>query len=281
VHPLHQMRRVRAFRRIARVVDRRVWATLYGVPHPVRVYLLRNASYLLNRRSPEPRMAALVLAILRTRTSACFWDVGSHIGYYSWLVASASPGTKVLAIEPDPTNYAMLQESRAYAPQVDILDVAVSRADGSATFLRDDVSGATGTLERQQETFNLRNYGETSQPMAVRTRSLDSVALERGFPDFLKIDIEGHEAQALEGGAHLLARRPLILIEAFDGSSPALALLRSAGYRLLGADSLTDALPHDGNYLAIAEEEAGLLSPLREAYRRALADAGVTAAAGS
>ena len=143
----------------------------------------------------------------------------------------------MLAIEPDPTNCAMLQESRAYAPHVDILDVAVSLADGSATFLRDDVSGATGTLEHQQEAFNLRNYGETSQPMAVRTRSLDSVAQERGFPDFLKIDIEGHEAQALEGGAHLLARRPLILIEAFDPSSPALAQLRAAGYRLLGADS--------------------------------------------
>jgi FkbM family methyltransferase len=279
VHPLHQLRRLRVFRRIARAVDRPVWAKLYGVPHPVRVYLLRNGSYLLNRRSPEPHVAALMLAILRTRKTAYFWDVGAHIGYYSWLVASASPETKVLAIEPDPTNCAMLRESRAYAPQVDILDVAVSRVDGTATFLADDVSGATGTLECQRETFNLRNYRETSRLLIVPTRSLDSVGLERGFPDLLKIDVEDHEDPVIEGGARLLACRPLVLIETFDRSSPALARLRAGGYRLLGADSLTEAPPGDGNYLAVAEEDAGLLMPLREAYRAALADAGLAAAA--
>ena len=161
------MRRVRAFRVLARAIDRRVWAKLYGLPHPVRLYVLRNASYLLNRRSPEPHVAALVLAILRTRPVACFWDVGANIGYYSWLAASASPATKVLAIEPDSTNLAILRESRTYAPRVDVLDVAVSMVDGRATFLPDDVSGATGTLESAPDTFNLRNYGAKSRPIGV------------------------------------------------------------------------------------------------------------------
>jgi FkbM family methyltransferase len=281
VHPLHQIRRVRAFRALARAVDRPVWARVYGVPHPVRLYLLRNASYLLNRCSPEPHVAALVLAILRTRPVGCFWDVGANIGYYSWLVASASPATKVLAIEPDPTNLAVLRESRAHAPQVEVLDVAVSTEDGTAAFLPDEVSGATGTMRSQQETFNLRNYGAISQPIEVVTRSLDSIGRERGFPDFLKVDVEGYEDQAIRGGVHLLERRPVILIEAFDPASPALAQLRSAGYRLLSADSLTEARPDDGNYLAIAEEELGLLPRLRDAYERALADAGLAPAARS
>lgn len=260
---------------LARAIDRPIWARLYGVPHPVRLYLLRNASYLLNRRSPEPQVAALVAAILRTQTIACFWDVGANIGYYSWLVASASPATRVLAIEPDPTNLAVLRNSRTHAPRVEILDVAVSTADGSAPFLPDDVSGATGTLGRQQQTFNLRNYGAESRPIEVTTRSLDSIAVERGFPDFVKIDVEGHEAQALEGGTQLLERRPLIIIEAFDPASPALARLRAAGYRLLAADSLTEQRPADGNYLAMAEG-AQNLPRLRDAYNATLAEAGLT-----
>ncbi len=278
-HPLHQIRRVSAFRRVARAIDRPVWARLHGIPHPVRLYLLRNGSYLLNRRSPEPRMAALVLAILRTRRVASFWDVGAHIGYYSWLVASESPGTKIVAIEPDPINQAVLQQSRMHAPAVDVLDVAISRADGSATFLTDEVSGATGTLETQQETFNLRNYAEPSLALSAKTRSLDSLVVELGAPDLVKIDVEGHERSVIEGATHLLTHHPLMIIEVFDPSSPALLTLRDAGYQLLGADSLTDDPPDDGNYLAIAREEAGLLSGLRESYRRSLADAGLTTAA--
>jgi FkbM family methyltransferase len=278
-HPLHQIRRVSAFRRIARAIDRQVWARLYGIPHPVRLYLLRNGSYLVNRRSPEPRLAALVLAILRTRRVASFWDVGAHIGYYSWLVASESPDTRIVAIEPDPTNQAVLHQSRLYAPAVNILDVAISRVDGSATFLTDAVSGATGTLESQQQTFNFRNYAEPSLSLSVKTRSLDSLEIELGVPDLVKIDVEGHEHSVIEGASQLLTRHPLIIIEAFDGSSAALSRLRVAGYRLFGADALTDAPPDDGNYLAIPEAEADLMSPLRDAYHRALADAGLTAAA--
>src|SRR5262249_51612570 len=137
-------------------VDRPFWARLHGVPHPVRLYALRHGSYLLNRHTPEPHVAALMLAILDTRRPVFFWDVGAHIGYYSWLAAGACAATRVLAIEPDPSNCAMLNATRAYAPRVDVLEAAVSDADGSATFLRDDVSGATGTLER--DTFNLRHY---------------------------------------------------------------------------------------------------------------------------
>lgn len=278
-HPLYQMRRVSAFRRIARAIDRPVWARLYGIPHPVRLYLFRNGSYLLNRRSPEPRLAALVVAILRTRRVASFWDVGAHIGYYSWLVAAESPDTRIVAIEPDPINQAVLHQSRLHAPAVNILNVAISRVDGSATFLTDEVSGATGTLESQQETFNFRNYAEPSLSVSVKTRSLDSLEVELGAPDLVKIDVEGHEGSVIEGATQLLTRHPLIIIEAFDRSSGALSGLRAAGYRLFGADSLMDAPPDAGNYLAISENEAGLLLPLRDAYCRALVDAGLTAAA--
>ena len=276
VHPLHQMRRVRAFRALARAIDRPVWTSLYGVSHPVRVYMLRDASYLVNRRSPEPHIAALFLSILRVKPVAFFWDVGANIGYYSWLIASASPATKVLAIEPDPTNLEMLCSSREYVPRVEILEAAVSSKDGTATFARDEVSGATGTLETAERTFSERHYRAQSRPIEVITRTFDSIGLERGFPDLVKIDIEGHEADAACGGTKLFERSPLVVIESFDPTSSALEKLRAAGYRLLNAEALTDATPSDGNYLAIGESDHRLLPLLREEYKRALADAGLT-----
>jgi FkbM family methyltransferase len=273
------MRRLSAFRQIARVMDREIWASLYGIPHPVRLYALRNGSYLVNRRSPEPRVTALVLAIIKTMKPRHFLDVGAHIGYYSWLVAAASLETTVVAIEPDPINLTVLRKSRAHEPRVEILGAAISEADGTAPFLTDGVSGATGTLEVGETTFNQRNYGEVPSSIDIRTRSLDSIGAERGFPDFVKMDVEGHEAHALAGGRKLLSRRPIVVIEVFDPASPALTMLRSAGYHMLSAESLTEQLPPDGNYLAIADEQLALLEPLRQAYDHELAAAGLTSAA--
>jgi FkbM family methyltransferase len=273
------MRRLSAFRHLARAVDREVWAKLYGIPHPVRLYVLRNGSYLVNRRSPEPRLAALILAIMKTAKPRHFWDVGAHIGYYSWLVAAANNETAVVAIEPDPTNLAVLRKSRMHAPRVDIAGIAVSESEGTATFLTDRVSGATGTLEVEECTFNQRNYGEQPRPIDIQTRRLDSIGLERGFPDFVKMDVEGHEVRALAGGSQMLARRPLIIIEIFDPASLAFGQLRGAGFHILSADSLATAPAGDGNYLAIAESQLDLLGPLRTAYSRELLDAGLTSAA--
>jgi FkbM family methyltransferase len=273
------MRRLSTFRRLARVVDREIWANLHGIPHPVRLYVLRNGSYLVNRRSPEPRLAALILAIMKTAKPRHFWDVGAHIGYYSWLVAAADSETTVVAIEPDPINLTMLHKSRVHAPRVDIAAVAASESEGTATFLTDRVSGATGTLEVKEFTFNQRNYGERPRPIEIQTRRLDSIGLERGFPDFVKMDVEGHEVRALAGGAKMLNRRPLIVIEIFDPASPAFEQLRMAGYHIFSADSLSPAQASDGNYLAIAESQLDLLAPLRAAYSRELLNAGLTSAA--
>jgi len=273
------MRRLSAFRQFARAMDREVWAHLYGVPHPVRLYALRNGSYLVNRRSPEPRLTALVLAIMKTATPRHFWDVGAHIGYYSWLVAAASRDTDIVAIEPDPINLSVLQKTRTYSPRVAILDVGVSESDGTASFLTDGVSGATGTLEVGAVTFNERNYGEVPQSIGIRTRSLDSIGVERGFPDFVKMDVEGHEVHALGGGSQLLSRKPIVIVEVFDPSSPALTTLRDAGYHVLPADSLCDGpAPDDGNYVAVPDGRVDLES-LRTAYARKLLDAGLTSAA--
>lgn len=43
--------------------------------------------------------------------------------------------------------------------------------------------------------------------------TLDQLAHEHGFPQMLKIDVEGFEAHALKGAAQILKRRPKIAIE--------------------------------------------------------------------
>jgi FkbM family methyltransferase len=266
-HPVHALRRIALLRRLVRVCDVQVWAQIHGVTHPVRLYALRNGSYLLGRRAPEPSIAALMLAILDTCAIKSFWDIDANIGYYSWLIHSARPGVRVLAVEPDATNFALLERTRNHAPGVEILKAAISRADGAATFLVDTVSGATGTLETDLGTFNERHYGEARHATTVPTRSLDSLACGRVLPDLIKIDVEGHEAAVVEGAALVLRASPIVLIEAWDAATPALQTLRAAGYHLLDAASLSQNTPTDGNYLAVPGARHSMLDTLRRAHR--------------
>jgi FkbM family methyltransferase len=269
-HPVHLLRRVPLVRRLVNLCDIPIWGRVHGVSHPVRLYALRNASYLLGRRSTEPRITALMLAILDTWDIQTFWDIGANIGYYAWLVRSTRPEVRVLAVEPDATNFRLLEHTRRYAPGVEILNVAVSEREGAATFLIDSVSGATGTLEVATDTFNERHYGESRRSTTVPTRTLDSLTTGRTPPDLIKIDVEGHESAVLAGASCVMQAGPIILIEAFDDHSPALHILRGAGFELFDAASLTSATPVDGNYLAIPRPRTFLLEPLRRAHRERL-----------
>jgi len=181
----------------------------------------------------------------------------------------------VLAVEPDPTNFALLARTRVHAPGVEILKAAISSVDGAATFLVDTVSGATGTLETDLSTFNERHYGEARLSTTVHTRSLDSLAAGRAIPDLIKIDVEGHEAAVVDGATMVLRESPLVLIEAWDASTPALQTLRAAGYHLLDASSLSEDAPADGNYLALPPARHSLLEALRSAHQQRAAAMGL------
>ena len=276
-HPVHSLRRLPLVRRLVKLCDIPIWGRVHGVSHPVRLYALRNASYLLGRRSAEPRITALMLAILDTWDIKAFWDIGANIGYYAWLVRSMRPEVPVLAVEPDPTNFRLLEQTRRYAPGVEILNIAVSEREGTATFLIDSVSGATGTLEVASDTFNERHYGEPRRSTTVPIRTLDSLSTGRTPPDLIKIDVEGHESAVLAGASSLMQSGPVILLEAFDARSPALQILRGAGFEVFDAASLTHATPADGNYLAIPRPRTFLLEPLRRAHRERLAAIGLDA----
>jgi hypothetical protein len=69
----------------------------------------------------------------------------------------------------------------------------------------------------------------------VRTVSLDDIVADRGIePDLIKIDVEGHEAQVVQGASDLIDRvRPTIIIEMGHASADGalFAKLLDRGYK--------------------------------------------------
>jgi FkbM family methyltransferase len=152
------------------------------------------------------------------RDKVC-WDIGAHFGYHS--LALAALGAEVVAFEPNQYNaerlHANLEHNPSLAKRVRHLPVAVSDRDGEMTFVESaDLKGSSSGSHLAEATPPLEGkHYETFARRSVRTVRMDSLVAEGGkAPDVVKIDIEGAEYLALQGGKKLLSeKKPLLLLE--------------------------------------------------------------------
>lgn len=252
VHPLHQIRRVPLLRRALTRADVPVWATVHGVRWKVRVRLVRDLSYRLLRRSPEPHVTALVEAAVDLFRPRTFWDVGAYFGYYGLLVKSLDSEISVVFCEPDPENASLIHETLGRLPVngARLIEAAVSAAAGRASFVADPVSGATGSLTAG-ESAAYRNWGE-SRLIDVETVTLDDVVGGDAALDMLKIDVEGHEEDVVRGGLRTLERcRPLVLFECFHGGGDICECLEQLGYEVFDAERFGPCSGQTSNFFAL------------------------------
>lgn len=158
-------------------------------------------------------------------------DVGAHVGYFTMLAARlVGRQGRVIAFEPLPVNLAYLRQHQRVnrLDNVDILPLAVGGTQREMTLALRGGSGR-GRLES----------GRHAGPR-VRVTSLDALLRSGRLPepDFIKMDVEGAETEALQGAAELLGRcRPTMLLSVHGqrghGSK---AILTSLGYRLSHVD---------------------------------------------
>jgi FkbM family methyltransferase len=139
-------------------------------------------------------------------------DVGAHAGSYTVKLARIAP--KVFAFEPDTEMADLLR--RAAPRNVVVSSDAVSDTAGMKTFRVPVAEGrASVTLGSLAPLESVATVDRQ-----VRTTTLDQLADED--IGFVKIDVEGHEAEVLAGGRELLRkRRPVFLLEANDADDVA------------------------------------------------------------
>jgi FkbM family methyltransferase len=171
----------------------------------------RHARKLSKYGIHEPVISAWIVEHLRLRSGDVVLDVGANIGWYSVLCdRMAEPGVAIFAFEPDPENAALLRRNidSNHAARVQVITSAVSDSEREATLHR------FGGGNRGQHTLLPLYSGDDIQ---VKTTTLDHFWSRAGLGTrrlrLLKIDIEGHEAAAMRGGAAVLGRCELLLME--------------------------------------------------------------------
>jgi FkbM family methyltransferase len=164
-------------------------------------------------------------------------DIGCHKGAYTyWMRRRVGPTGAVFAFEPQPRQVKYLREafSAMGYDNVEVVPMAVSDQCRSKP-LHVPVGLGKSHMASLEDSGTLR---EMSGAYSVEATTLDAFFSERSQgPNFLKIDVEGHELAVLNGATQVLEKfRPTILIECEarhrpDGDvRPVFELLDSQGY---------------------------------------------------
>ena len=142
-------------------------------------------------------------------------DIGANIGYYCLLEARlVGSSGRVYAIEPVPKNYDLLCRNIALNDYRNICthNVAVSSAAGLGKLAVTDASnwGSMLDLNTPDASDHIRTRMQelTRGFVEVRTVSIDEFLEGEQEPDvdFLRMDIEGYEIEALRGMMNTLER---------------------------------------------------------------------------
>ena len=161
-----------------------------------------------------PDLLAAQVGIFGNAAPLSVVDAGAHHGDTAVQYLEHLPNSRVIALEPEPENFAIAKKTLApFGARVELLPFALAETDGSVVLRLTSHSGAHSLLE----VGDMRYYDapvETLTPIEVRAVTLDSLLADHRLDrlDILKMDIQGAELLALRGGAKLLARHAIRLI---------------------------------------------------------------------
>jgi len=142
-------------------------------------------------------------------------DVGANVGQFAVACAKIFPGIVVHSFEPLPECAERLQQNVAKLEHVRVYPIALGRQGGKVAFHVNSHSHSSSILslgERHRRAFpTAREIGAIEVPISTLDREMSAVTLER--PVLLKIDVQGYEAQVLEGASATLSRVDYVLLE--------------------------------------------------------------------
>ena len=170
---------------------REAWRTVRGVVRSLRIYYGDR-----ERRAAMDRLYGRFI-----EHGDLVFDVGAHVG--DSIAAFRRLGARVVAVEPQPALVRTLKLLYGRDRAVAIEPVAVGGGEGTVEF---KLNVDNPTVSTASEAFLQAADGAPgwegqawTRTIRVPVTTLDALIARHGLPAFIKIDVEGFEAEALAG----------------------------------------------------------------------------------
>ncbi|MDR2528929.1 MAG: FkbM family methyltransferase [Synergistaceae bacterium] len=143
--------------------------------------------------------------------NAVVLDIGANIGNYAIFMAINANAGKVHAFEPVPQTYDILTKNITLNGLEEII---IPHNIGLGD--KDSFGEVAYAHPRDIGTTSIRESGIANK-FSLKIQALDNIALGEERIDFVKIDVENFELQALTGMKNTLKKyRPVVYIESFE-----------------------------------------------------------------
>ena len=180
-----------------KIIEIKSTAMIEGIEDRDRYIAVVNGQF-------EARFQQVFDAILKK--DAVIFDIGANIGIISIILDRVVPGAQIYAVEAGEQIMQVLQRNLAanHASSVEPLHCAVAAYDGSISFVTDSAYGhatsdADGANTQTLPCYTIDTLAKTYAPTRL---------------DFIKLDIEGFETQALDGASWTIETlNPMFLME--------------------------------------------------------------------
>lgn len=162
------------------------------------------------KREERPEFETLARAA--RNEGGVLFDIGAHSGVVSALFCAGKPENRVFSFEPSPIlaqRLSTIRELNGLGARMQVEQIGIGDATKTIDMLLDPVGGFV-----QVQRFAHTMWG-TPQSIPVKIERIPDAAARLGVgPQFIKLDVEGYEYEAIAGALEFLARhKPVIFLE--------------------------------------------------------------------
>jgi FkbM family methyltransferase len=179
------------------------------------------------------------------KSGGTLFDIGAHSGLISALFCAANSQNRAFSFEPSPILCERLSAIRAlnqFGDRMKIEQIGIGETSGVTEMLLDPGSGYVQTQRFDQTMWS------TPEVVQMRIESIpDAASRLNVIPQFIKLDIESYEYEAIKGSLEFLARhKPVLFLELHlnyldqrnISASTVVQMVEECGYRFYAASGL-------------------------------------------
>ncbi len=144
------------------------------------------------------------------------FDIGANTGIYSLIARTCNPKSTIIAFEPSDliiSKFKSNMDINNY--NVSLVEKGISNLSGKKVFYDVENNHQTSASLDPEKLKNFKNFSGKIREYQIETIRLDDFIIQNNiYPDLIKIDVELHEPEVLEGmGNYLINCQSAIIIE--------------------------------------------------------------------